>query len=127
MTLNISVVGKFHENSNDLYDKTDSILYQQMDEDDPNILSADSSCEVLPRYRLLNYYYIFYIRTHTATHTQAHNTMLLYITFYNSYVFSVDGLLVVGTSQKKNSQKRKETERENGSILNSNILLASMK
>lgn len=46
MTLNISVVGKFHENSNDLYDKTDSPLYQ-LDEDDPNILLVNAPCEVI--------------------------------------------------------------------------------
>lgn len=46
MTLNISVVGKFHENSSDLCDKNDSTLYQ-MDEDDPNILPMDSPYEVM--------------------------------------------------------------------------------
>lgn len=37
MTLNVSVVGKFHENASDLGDKNDSPLCD-MDEDDPNIL-----------------------------------------------------------------------------------------
>lgn len=41
MTLNISVVGKFHENIEELYDKNTAIAYQ-VEEDDPNILSMNS-------------------------------------------------------------------------------------
>lgn len=41
MTLNISVVGKFHENIEELYDKNTTITYQ-VEEDDPNILSMNS-------------------------------------------------------------------------------------
>lgn len=41
MTLNISVVGKFYENLEDLYDKNTAILYQ-VAEDDPNVLSMNS-------------------------------------------------------------------------------------
>lgn len=45
MTLNISVVGKFDENLEDLYDKNTCILYH-VAEDDPNILSMGSPLEV---------------------------------------------------------------------------------
>lgn len=41
MTLNISVVGKFHETLEDLYDKNNLFAYQ-VEEDDPNILSMNS-------------------------------------------------------------------------------------
>lgn len=40
MTLNVSVVGKFHENLDDLYDKNNAILYRPAD-DDPNILAMN--------------------------------------------------------------------------------------
>lgn len=60
MTLNISVVGKFHENTGDLCDKTDSVLYQ-MDEDDPSILPTDSPCKVYIFSGLRNILHIFYV------------------------------------------------------------------
>lgn len=55
MTLNISVVGKFHEHSNDVCDKTGSPLYE-MDASDPTILPVDAPHEV----KCLIYYYIFF-------------------------------------------------------------------
>lgn len=42
MTLNVSVVGKYHETLDDLKDRNNSILYK-IDENDPNILSMDST------------------------------------------------------------------------------------
>lgn len=41
MTLNVSVVGKFYENLEDLYDKNTCILYR-VDEDDPNLITMKS-------------------------------------------------------------------------------------
>lgn len=45
MTLNISVVGKFFENLEDLYDKNTSILYR-VEEDDPNMLAMNAISQV---------------------------------------------------------------------------------
>lgn len=45
MTLNISVVGKFYENLEDLYDKNTCILYR-VEEDDPNLITMNSPYEV---------------------------------------------------------------------------------
>lgn len=61
MTLNISVVGKFHENPSDLCDKNDSVLYQ-MDEDDPNILPMDSPYAVMLNYMIIYYIHIIHGR-----------------------------------------------------------------
>lgn len=45
MTLNVSVVGKYHETLDDLRDRNNSILYK-IDENDPNILTMDSALVV---------------------------------------------------------------------------------
>lgn len=41
MTLNVSVVGKFYDKLEDLYDKNTAMLYQ-VEEDDPDLLSMNS-------------------------------------------------------------------------------------
>lgn len=45
MTLNVSVVGKYHETLDDLRDRNNSILYK-IDENDPNILTMNSALVV---------------------------------------------------------------------------------
>lgn len=45
MTLNVSVVGKYHETLDDLRDRNNSILYK-IDENDPNILTMDAALVV---------------------------------------------------------------------------------
>lgn len=45
MTLNVSVVGKYHETLDDLRDRNNSILYK-IDENDPNILTMNSASVV---------------------------------------------------------------------------------
>lgn len=41
MTLNISVIGKFDDKIEDLYEKEDAVIYQ-VQEDDPQILSMNN-------------------------------------------------------------------------------------
>lgn len=56
MTLNVSVVGKFYENLEDLYDKNTGLLYR-VEEDDPNLISMNSPFEVsIPSAKLIKNY-----------------------------------------------------------------------